>query len=289
MRFAYAESMCDPSFYIPLAKAAEEAGFHSLTLPDSIAFPRDSDSKYPYNGTGDRSFLEGKPFIEPFTLAAAMGAVTTKIRFATFVIKLPIRSPVLIAKQLGSVAAITNDRFDFGIGSSPWPEDFTMTGTDWESRGKRMDEMIAIIRGLLRGDFFEYSGTHYQIPAIKMCPAPKVPVPILIGGHTDPALKRAVRNDGWMFAGGNAEELDRCLARLAELRAEAGKSNAPFTIFASSMDAFTLDGIKRLEDKGITDVVVGFRNAYTVEHDIQPLDVKIGAIRKYADKVISKL
>lgn len=289
MRFAYAESMTDPSYYLPLAKAAEEAGFHSMTLPDSIAFPRDSDAKYPYNGTGDRQFLEDKPFIEPFTLAPAMAAVTTKIRFATFVVKLPIRSPVLVAKQLASVAAMTNDRFDFGVGSSPWPEDFTMTGTDWESRGKRMDEMIAIIRGLLAGGFFEYSGTHYQIPAIKICPTPKIPVPILIGGHTDPALKRAVRNDGWMFAGGNGEELDRCLVRLNQLRAEAGKKDAPFTIFASSMDAFTLDGVKRLEDKGVTDLVVGFRNAYVKEHDVQPLDVKIAAMRKYADKILTKL
>lgn len=289
MRFAYAESMCDPSFYLPLAKAAEEAGYHSLTLPDSIAFPRDSDSKYPYNGTGDRTFLEDKPFIEPFTLAPAMAAVTTKIRFATFVTKLPIRHPVLVAKSLGSVAVMTQDRFDFGIGSSPWPEDFTMTGTDWETRGKRMDEMIAIIRGLTSPGFFEFDGTHYKVPAIKMSPIPKVPVPILIGGHTDPALKRAVRNDGWMFAGGATEELDRCLARLKELRAEAGKSDAPFTIYAGSMDGFTLDGVKRLEDKGVTDVVIGFRNAYTVEHDVQPLDVKIGALRKYADKIISKL
>lgn len=289
MRFAYAESLTDPSFYAPLAKAAEEAGYHSVTIPDSIAFPRDSDSKYPYNGTGDRNFLEDKPFIDPFVQAATMAAVTTTLKFATFVVKLPIRHPVLVAKQLASIAVISNDRFEFGIGSSPWPEDFTITGTDWETRGKRMDEMIDVLRGLTGPGFFEYSGKHYQIPAIKMAPTPKKPIPLLIGGHTDPALKRAVRNDGWMFAGGNGEELDRCLVRLRELRAEAGKADAPFTIYASSMDGFTLDGVKRLEEKGVTDLVVGFRNAYAQEHDVQPLEVKIGAIRKYADKIISKL
>lgn len=290
MRFSYAESMCDPSFYMPLAKAAEEAGYTSVTIPDSICYPEDSESKYPYNGTGDRAFLSDKPFIEPFSLIPALGAVTSSIRFTTFVVKLPIRSPVLVAKSVSSVAVLTNDRFGFGVGLSPWPEDFEITFTDWKTRGKRMDEMIVIIRGLLRGEFFAYEGQHYTLPSIKICPAPKKPVPILIGGHAEAALKRAAYlGDGWMFAGGAPEELTRCLDRLAVLRREAGRENEPFEIHAGSMDAFKLDGVKRLEDQGITDVIVGFRNAYDNAPDIQPLDVKIGALRKYADKIISKL
>jgi probable F420-dependent oxidoreductase len=290
MRFSYAESMCDPSFYMPLAKAAEEAGYTSVTIPDSICYPEDSESKYPYNGTGDRAFLSDKPFIEPFSLIPALGAVTSTIRFTTFVVKLPIRSPVLVAKSVSSVAVLTNDRFGFGVGLSPWPEDFEITFTEWKTRGKRMDEMIAIIRGLLRGEFFAYEGQHYTLPSIKICPAPKKPVPILIGGHAEAALKRAAYlGDGWMFAGGAPEELSRCLERLAVLRREAGRENEPFEIHAGSMDAFKLDGVKRLEDQGITDVIVGFRNAYDNAPDIQPLDVKIGALRKYADKIISKL
>ena len=116
MRFSYAESMCDPSFYVPLAKAAEEAGYTSVTIPDSICYPEDSESKYPYNGTGDRAFLSDKPFIEPFSLIPALGAVTSTIRFTTFVVKLPIRSPVLVAKSVSSVAVLTNNRFVFGVG-----------------------------------------------------------------------------------------------------------------------------------------------------------------------------
>jgi len=290
MRFSYAESMCDPSFYMPLAKAAEEAGYTSVTIPDSICYPEDSESKYPYNGTGDRAFLSDKPFIEPFSLIPALGAVTSTIRFTTFVVKLPIRSPVLVAKSVSSVAVLTNDRFGFGVGLSPWPEDFEITFTDWKTRGKRMDEMIVIIRGLLRGEFFAYEGQHYTLPSIKICPAPKKPVPILIGGHAEAALKRAAYlGDGWMFAGGAPEELTRCLDRLAVLRREAGRENEPFEIHAGSMDAFKLDGVKRLSDQGITDVIVGFRNAYDNAQDVQPLDVKIGALRKYADKIISKL
>ena len=94
----------------------------TFTLPDSICYPEKSDSKYPYNGTGDREFLEGVPFLEPFVVVPAMAAVTSKIRFTTSVMKLAIRQPVIVAKQLSSVAFLTNNRFVFGVGISPWPD-----------------------------------------------------------------------------------------------------------------------------------------------------------------------
>lgn len=288
MRFSYAESMCDPSQYVPLAIEAERAGYHSFTIPDSICYPRDSDSKYPYTPDGNRQFLEGRPFIEPFVLIAALGAVTERLRFTTFVVKLPIRQPVLVAKQAASVAVMTNDRFGFGVGLSPWPEDFAVTGTEWTTRGARMDEMIDIIRGVTTGEFFSYQGKHYQIPAIQICPAPKRPIPILIGGHAEAALKRAARlGDGWMHAGGDAATLDRYLARLTELRREYGREREPFEVHVIAMEAYTLDGVKRLEDRGITDCIVGFRNAY--EKDTTPLQQKIDALRGYADRIIAKL
>jgi alkanesulfonate monooxygenase SsuD/methylene tetrahydromethanopterin reductase-like flavin-dependent oxidoreductase (luciferase family) len=68
MRFCYAESMTDPSFYAPLARAAEEAGFASMMVPDSICYPEHSGSRYPFNPDGSREFLEDKPFLEPFSL-----------------------------------------------------------------------------------------------------------------------------------------------------------------------------------------------------------------------------
>lgn len=286
MRFTYAESMCDPFQLAPLAQAAEEAGYDSVTIPDSICFPRESDTKYPYNQDGNRQFLEGKPFIEAFCLVSALAAVTTRVRFTTFVIKLPIRQPVLVAKQATSVAYLSRNRLVLGVGTSPWPEDYTVTGTPWEGRGARMDEMIEIVRGLGSGEFFEYHGKYYDIPAIKLCPVPTRPIPILIGGHADAALRRAARiGDGWMHGGGK-ESLAELLAKLDRYRREAGRERAPFEIHVISMDGFSLDGVKRLEDQGVTDVIVGFRNAY--ESDTQTLQHKLDALRGYADRVISK-
>jgi alkanesulfonate monooxygenase SsuD/methylene tetrahydromethanopterin reductase-like flavin-dependent oxidoreductase (luciferase family) len=185
------------------------------------------------------------------------------------------------------VAVLSNNRFGFGVGLSPWPEDFRVTGTEWSSRGKRMDEMIEIIRGLSGGGFFEYHGKHYELESIKICPTPTRPLPILIGGHTEPALRRAARlGDGWMHAGGDQEVLDKLLRRLRELRREYGREKEPFELHVISLLGYTLDGVKKLEDAGITDCIVGFRNAY--EKDTMTLQQKIDALRGFADSVIAK-
>jgi len=288
MRFSYAESMCDPSHYVPLARAADEAGWTSFIVPDSICYPEVSDSKYPYTPDGDRRFLEDKPFLEPFSLIPALGAVTTRLRFTTFVVKLPIRHPVLVAKSVSSVAVLTGNRFSFGVGTSPWIEDFQVCGQEWRTRGQRMDEMIAIIRGLTRGGFHEHHGRHYDIPSIKVCPVPTAPVPILIGGHALPALRRAARlGDGWMHAG--SDDLGQLINELRSLRIEFGRDRLPFEIHAISLDAYTVDGIHHLEDLGVTDVIVGFRNPYYEAIDSQTLDQKLELLRRYADTVIAKV
>jgi alkanesulfonate monooxygenase SsuD/methylene tetrahydromethanopterin reductase-like flavin-dependent oxidoreductase (luciferase family) len=288
VRFTYAEAMTDPTYYIPLAKAAEAAGYHAMTIPDSIAYPFESDSKYPYTPDGGREFLENKAFIEAFVMAGALCAVTTTLRFNFFVLKLPIRPPALVAKQAGSLAALFDNRLGLGVGTSPWPEDYELMGVPFSKRGKRMDECIEIIRGLTSGEYFEFHGEFYDIPKTKMTPAPTRSIPILVGGHAEAALKRAARCDGWMHGGGDATELDRLIKRLKQIR-EDEQRTAPFQIHVISMDAFTVDGVKRLEDKGVTDVIVGFRIPYITGKDTEPLDTKIRHLESFARNVIAKV
>ena len=290
MRFTYAEAMTDASFYLPLAQAAEAAGYSSITVADSLAYPKESDSVYPYTADGSRTFLEDKEFIETFVLVAAMGAVTTKLRFTPFVLKLPVRPPVLVAKQAASVAALTNNRVALGVGISPWREDFEIMGVPFERRGKRMDECMDIVRGLTSGGYFEFHGEFYDIPAIKICPVPTEPIPLLVGGHADAALRRAVlRGDGWMHGGGQPEELDALLKKIEDIRKAEGLADKPFEIHVISLDAYTVDGIKRLEDRGVTDVIVGFRIPYIVGPDMEPLERKIEHMNRYAESVIAKV
>jgi len=288
MRFSYAESMTDPSFYAPLARAAEAAGYHSMVIPDSICYPRDATSTYPYNPDGSREFLEDKPFLEPFSLIPALGAVTSRLRFTTFVVKVPVRNPVLLAKQATSTAVLTGGRLSLGVGTSPWREDYDVLGVDWAGRGRWLDESIAILRGLTAGGYFEFDGESFTLPPVKIAPVPGEPVPLLIGGHSDAALGRAARlGDGWMHGGGDPADLPRLLTRLAELRrSEGGKR--PFDIYVISMDAYTVDGVRRLEEQGVTDVIVGFRWPYATGPDTEPLSRKLDHLRRFADAVIAK-
>jgi probable F420-dependent oxidoreductase len=282
--------MIDPSFYVPLAQAAEAAGYDSMVIPDSICYPQHATSTYPYSPDGTREFLDGKPFLEPFSLIPALGAVTTRLRFVTFVLKLPVRNPVLVAKQVTSTAVITGNRLLLGVGTSPWREDYEILGVPWERRGRRMDESIDIIRGLAAGGYFGYEGTVLNVPPIKMAPVPTQPIPILLGGHSEAMLRRAARaGDGWMHGGGDPADLPGLLARLAELRREEGTEDRPFQVYVISMDAFSVDGVRRLEDQGVTDVIVGFRWPYTTEADRQPLADKIGALNTFAEKIIAKV
>ena len=289
MRFSYAESMTDPSFYGPLARAAEEAGYDSMVIPDSICYPRAAMSTYPYNPDGSREFLEDKPFLEPFSLIPALGAVTSRLRFTTFVVKVPIRNPVLLAKQATSTAVLTGNRLALGVGTSPWREDYDVLGVDYANRGRRLDESIAILRGLAAGGYLEHHGEIYDVPAIKIAPVPSEPIPVLIGGHADAALRRAARlGDGWMHGGGDPADLPRLLTRLAELRRQAG-AERPFQIYVISLDAYTVDGVRRLEEQGVTDVIIGFRWPYATGPDTEPLGQKLDNLRRFADDVIAKL
>ena len=291
MRFSYAETFCDPSFLAPLAEAAEDSGYDSFVVPDSLIFPAESDTTYPYTADGDRAFLEDKPIIEPFALIPFLAARTQTIRFTTFVLKLAVRPAVLVAKQAASVAVLSNDRLRLGVGISPWPEDFAAMDVAWEGRGKRMNEMIDILRGLMGGDWFEYHGEVLDLARCKICPVPETPVPILIGGHADVALRRAARQgDGWIHAGGgDGTDLGAMIDRVHALRAEYGKDKDPFEIHVISMDGFSVDGVKRLEDLGVTDVIVGFRYPYTTEPDTQPLTEKVDLLTKFGDRVIAKV
>jgi alkanesulfonate monooxygenase SsuD/methylene tetrahydromethanopterin reductase-like flavin-dependent oxidoreductase (luciferase family) len=290
MRFHLGESMIPIAHYIPLAQAAEANGYSGFVIPDSLIYPKVSATKYSYTEDGGREFLENKPFIESFILATAMGVATTTLELTTNVVKLPIRPPLYSAKLAASVAALTGDRFNFGVGLSVWPEDFQAMGVDYKARGKRFDECIEIVRGLCAGGYFEFHGEFYDLPLVKLNPVPAWPLPILIGGHSDAALRRAARNDGWMFAGGQWSDLVAMTEKLAMYRGELGTSGDNFRIFASETGAMiTRDSVKRLEDLGVTDMVLAFTNAYAIEEDRQPLEARIDNLKRFADTVISVL
>ena len=146
MKFSISIAMSDPAHYIPLARAAEEIGYDAVVLPDSIFYSEEVSAPYPYTQDGKRMWGAETPWIEPFVGAAAMAGATETITFYTSVLKLAVRNPVLVAKQVGSLAAISNNRFALGAGLGWLPEEFEWCGEVYETRGGRMNERAQVRR-----------------------------------------------------------------------------------------------------------------------------------------------
>lgn len=266
-----------------IAQAAEASGWTSITIPDSLFFPRTTESDYPYADTDNiRAYISATPFIEPFVAMTWMAAVTKTLRFYPAVMKVPVRQPLVLAKALGSLAVISNNRVSLGAGLGPWREDFTYNGVAFEKRGRLMDECIEIIRGALSGDYFEFHSENYDIGPIKMNPVPDKPVPILYGGHSKAALARAARLcDGWISANVDTETLNSLIRGLNAQRERYGTlGRTDFEIHVMDVTASTADDYKGLADLGATDIVTGFAS------EGQEM---IDQVRRFGEKIISRV
>lgn len=269
-----------------IAQTAEECGYTSIALPDSLFYMEKQTVDYPYTPDGSRMWTPDTPWVDPLIAAASMAAATSTIRFYTQVLKLGSRNPVLLARQVGSVANLTGNRFGLGVGIGWAPEEFEWCGVPYAKRGKRVDEMIDVLKLILGGGMVEHHGEFYDFDRLQMSPAPSEPVPFYVGGHTDVALRRAARiGDGWTSAMIGFDDLVEVITRLRELRAEYGRGDEPFEIQAVCVDRFGSSGYAELADAGVTDIIVvpwifdghGFDS---------PLEAKQESLRKFADKYI---
>ncbi|WP_430330854.1 TIGR03619 family F420-dependent LLM class oxidoreductase [Rhodococcus sp. ACT016] len=286
MKFTVGIAMSPLDQLTALAQTAEEVGFANIALPDSLFFMETAAADYPYTPDGSRMWNAETPWVDPLIAAAAMGAVTSTIGFYTNVLKLGSRNPLLLARQVGSVANLTGNRFGFGVGIGWAPEEFEWCGVPYKKRGARVDEMIEIIKLVLDGGMVEYHGEFFDFDRLQISPAPSKPVPFYVGGHTDVALRRAARvGDGWTSAMMKFDDLVTTMARLQELRAEYGRADEPFEIQAVCIDRFGKDGYDQMAEAGITDNIVVPWIFDGLGFDA-PLEAKQDSLRKFADKYI---
>ncbi|HZZ96344.1 MAG TPA: TIGR03619 family F420-dependent LLM class oxidoreductase [Jatrophihabitantaceae bacterium] len=288
-QFSCAIAMSPLDQIVPLAQTAEECGFTSIALPDSLFYSETVSADYPYTDDGSRMWNADTPWPDPLIAAGAIGAATTKIRSYTQVLKLGSRNPLLLARQLLTVAALTQNRFGFGVGIGWSPEEFRWCGERYERRGKRVDEMIEVIQLVLGGGMVEHHGEFYDFDKLQMSPAPTQPVPIYVGGHTEVALKRAARvGDGWTSAMIKFDDLVATKKRLDELRAGYGRADQPFEIQAVCIDRFGVDGYLEQFEAGVTDIITMPWVFYGVGLDGE-LEAKQDGIRHFADDVMGKV
>jgi probable F420-dependent oxidoreductase len=287
MKFAIATTFSDPAHLDPVARTADECGWDALTFSDHIVHPERMESKYPYTADGGTYWDAQNPWPDPWITIAALAAVTTRLHFTTNVFILPARNPVLVAKAVSTAAVLSGDRVALGVGVGWMKEEFEILEQNFHTRGKRTDEAIEILRLLWSGEMVEYHGRHYDFAPMQMRPAPEQPVPIFVGGLSEPALARAARCDGWISVMHTTDEIREYSQRLHRLREEQNNAEGDFEILVSATDVFDLDGYRRLAEAGATGVITApwrFYSGNTLD-----LNEKLEGIRRFADDIIHPL
>lgn len=237
---------------VPLACAAERAGFDGVSLADHIFLPEELRSTYPYAPDGRPFWPPGTAFAEPAVTIAAIAAVTTSLRFMTNIYILPLRNPFVVAQSIGTAAVLSSNRVAIGAGAGWMKEEFDQLGVPFETRGARMDEMMTVLRALWSGGFVEHHGEHFDFDPVCLSPTPDQPVPILVGGESPPALRRAARlGDGWVGNAHRPDEAAGFVQRLGELRAAADRDSSPFDIAVPSFRTH-VDEYAALREAGVT-------------------------------------
>ncbi len=197
-----------------VARLAEELGFDSIWLPEHVVIPASYESRYPYTEEG----LPGdEQWPDPLACLTYAAAVTKRLRLGTCVAILPEHNPLELAKRLATIDALSNGRLLYGIGSGWLREECEALGIDWQTRGARTDEAIAIMRKAWSEDAFGFEGKIFRFAAVKCAPKPpRRTIPIIFGGMSRAAARRAARLCDGFFPVGTPEELRRALALLRE-------------------------------------------------------------------------
>lgn len=286
LKFCYSATFSGPDELVPLAVAGDEHGWSTLSVSDHLINPVSTRSTYPYTKDGTRRWEMGTPWPDPWVTVGHLAAVTTRLRFLTTVYILPARTPVHVAKQVGTAAVLSGNRVDLGIGMGWMEEEFDAMGTPFAKRGKRADEMIEVMRKLWTGDVVEHHGEHFDVPPLEMLPAPTATIPIMVGGVSEAALRRAARNDGWVSDLHTIEELAEIRQKIEGYREEYGRSDVPFSMYGAAKDAWDLDGYRRLAAAGVTHLIT--MPWYFYDGPEADLAGKVEGLKRFADDIIAK-
>ena len=241
---------------IEIATAANELGYHGLAIADHVVNMEQLSSRYPYTDDGRRRWPPFTEWPDPWVMIGAAAQAAPRLRFATTVYIAAMRNPYLAAKAIGTAALLSGGRVELGVGVGWCEEEFAIMGQRFDRRGARTDEMLKLFRALWQPGWTEFEGDFYRTPKLEMEPTPPS-IPILVGGETQAALRRAAVNDGWV--GNFGTTIDHAIEtarHLREFRAEQGLSMDGFTVLTPLIDAHTQADYRRAQVAGVTHAIV---------------------------------
>jgi probable F420-dependent oxidoreductase len=246
-----------------LARRAEDEGFDSVWFSDHVIVPREIRSPYPFSPDGRFARSPEHPWYDAVVAMSMAAAVTHRIEVGVAVLVLPIRDPVVLGKQIATLDAVAGGRIVLGVGAGWLAEEFDILGQDFPSRGARLDEGIDVLREVWSGRPAPYAGRHYRLPPDTFThPTPARRVPIVIGGMSPAALRRAGRRgDGWLaIARGPVDvtALHDDVDEIARHRREAGRLDSPWrcVLRIGGPRAEYARLVPQLVAAGVTDLVV---------------------------------
>jgi len=253
----------DPDIIAQIARRAEAVGFDSLWAPEHVVLFDDAAyaSQYPYNDTG-RIGITDADLLDPFTALAFAAAHTERIKLATGIFLVPQRHPLVVAKMVASLDRLSKGRFLFGVGIGWLKEEFRALGIPPERRAQRTCEYLDAMRAVWTQTSPSFEGEFCGFPAVRSLPKPvQQPYPpVVFGGNSAPALRRAVyHGDGWFGFNLLPDEAALAMAQLHAHASEAGRSTEDLFIAVApgeKMPQMTLDGLKQYRDAGVKQVVL---------------------------------
>ena len=283
--------MAGPEQLRSVAQRAEDLGYDHVWVSDHIILPKKVDSFYPYATDGVPTFRPDEPYYEPLAALNFIAGCTQRIRLGTHVLIIPYRNPVLTAKILSTLDVLSGGRVILGAGVGWMEEEFQAMGLDtYKERGAVTDEYLQLYREFWTKESPSFQGKYYQISDSGFEPKPlQKPLPIWIGGHTGPAIRRAAKyGDGWMPIGLrppailDPEELSGKIARLRKLTVEAGRPEDAVSLTFSTGIVFNdsagssremMQGrpeqiaadLRQYQDLGVSNFIVGFQGGTVPE------------------------
>ncbi|KRE28613.1 LLM class F420-dependent oxidoreductase [Mycobacterium sp. Soil538] len=254
MRVYVSTAFLDTREAIEIARAADELGYDGIAIPDHVVNLETLQTPYPYTKDGSRRWEAFTDWPDPWVMIGAIALVTTRLRFVTTVYLPAMRDPYSAAKSIGTAAVLAGGRLELGVGVGWCREEFELLGQQFEKRGKRTDEMLALMKELWAPGWTEFAGEFYTAPRMEMEPTPP-PIPVYVGGLSDIALRRAARHDGWIGDLISTEQALERIATLRRLRSEKGLDMQGFEVITPLTDAFTPEHYARAEAGGITGII----------------------------------
>jgi probable F420-dependent oxidoreductase len=222
--FANGARAAEPDHALAVATAAEALGFDSLWAVQHVAIPAANQSPYPFSDNGTVPGGASVAVPDPLVWLAWVGAATTTIRLATDVLILPQQHPLVVAKQVATLDRLTGGRVILGVGAGWLRDEFDALGAGFDRRGARMDEAIAVLRQAWAPGASDHYGDEIRFDSVHIEPKPASTIPIVVGGHSAAAARRAGRlADGFFPLECQGDHLRRLAVIMRQAADEAGR------------------------------------------------------------------